>query len=180
MDQKLEKLIKKRDYEQASQLGREAEEYTKETFEKAREENLRERAEESIKGVEFVISETKEMGADVSEAESRLKEMNALCICVPTPLTQAREPDLSYVIRQSEELSRYLQPGQLVVLESTTHPGTTREIVQPILEKSGLKAGRNFYLAYSPERADPGNRKYSIRNTPKVVGGIDATSATWQ
>jgi len=111
-----------------------------------------------------------------TSAQSRLKEVDAICICVPTPLTKTKEPDLSYVTRESEELSRYLQPGQLVVLESTTYPGTTREIVLPILERSGLKAGRDFYLAYSPERVDPGNKKYGIRNTPKVVGGIDSLS----
>jgi len=109
-------------------------------------------------------------------AQSQLKEVDIICICVPTPLTRTREPDLSYVTRESEELSRYLQPGQLVVLESTTYPGTTREVVLPILERSGLRAGRDFYLAYSPERIDPGNKKYSIRNTPKVVGGIDPSS----
>ncbi len=108
--------------------------------------------------------------------QSRLKEVDAVCICVPTPLTRTREPDLSYVTHQSEELSRYLQPGQLVVLESTTYPGTTRQIVLPILERSGLKGGQDFYLAYSPERVDPGNKKYNIRNTPKVVGGIDSES----
>ncbi len=109
-------------------------------------------------------------------AQSRLKEVDAICICVPTPLTRTREPDLSYVTRESEELSRYLQSGQLIVLESTTYPGTTREVVLPILERSGLRVGRDFYLAYSPERVDPGNKKYSIRNTPKVVGGIDSLS----
>ncbi|MFC2017479.1 nucleotide sugar dehydrogenase [Chloroflexota bacterium] len=109
-------------------------------------------------------------------AQSRLEEVDVVCICVPTPLTKTKEPDLLYVTQESEELSRYLQPGQLVVLESTTYPGTTREIVLPILERSGLKAGRDFYLAYSPERIDPGNKKYGIKNTPKVVGGIDSQS----
>lgn len=109
-------------------------------------------------------------------AQSRLKEVDAVCICVPTPLTKTKEPDLSYVTRESEELSRYLQPGQLVVLESTTYPATTREVMLPILERSGLKVGQDFYLAYSPERVDPGNKKYSIKNTPKIVGGIDSVS----
>ncbi len=109
-------------------------------------------------------------------AQNRLKEVGAVCICVPTPLTKTKEPDISYVIQESEELSRYLQPGQLVVLESTTYPGTTRGVMLPILERSGLKVGRDFYLAFSPERVDPGNKKYGIRNTPKVVGGIDSTS----
>ena len=114
------------------------------------------------------------LGATIDQ--SRLKEVDAICICVPTPLTKTREPDLSYIIHESEEISRYLQRGQLVVLESTTYPGTTREVILPILERSGLKGGRDFYLAYSPERVDPGNKKYSIANTPKVVGGIDAQS----
>ncbi|MCL0076039.1 nucleotide sugar dehydrogenase [Dehalococcoidia bacterium] len=108
--------------------------------------------------------------------QSRLNEADVICICVPTPLTRTKEPDLSYVIHESEEISRHLQPGQLVVLESTTYPGTTREVILPILERSGLKAGSGFYLAYSPERVDPGNKKYNIRNTPKIVGGIDSRS----
>ena len=110
--------------------------------------------------------------------QNRLREVDTVCICVPTPLTRTKEPDLSYVIHESEELSKYLQSGQLIVLESTTYPGTTREVILPILERSGLKGGRDFYLAYSPERVDPGNRKYNIRNTPKVVGGIDSLSAS--
>ena len=108
--------------------------------------------------------------------QSRISEVDAICICVPTPLTPDKEPDLSYVTRESEELSEHLQPEQLVVLESTTYPGTTREVVLPILERSGLKAGQDFYLAYSPERIDPGNKKYGISNTPKIVGGIDSQS----
>jgi UDP-N-acetyl-D-glucosamine dehydrogenase len=109
-------------------------------------------------------------------APSRLKEVDAICICVPTPLTKTKEPDLSYITRESEELSRYLQKGQLVILESTTYPGTTKGVMLPILERSGLKVSRDFYLAYSPERVDPGNKKYNIRNTPKIVGGIDEVS----
>jgi UDP-N-acetyl-D-glucosamine dehydrogenase len=108
--------------------------------------------------------------------QSRLKETDAVCICVPTPLTKTKDPDLSYVISESEEIAKYLRPGQLIVLESTTYPGTTREVVLPILERSGLKAGADFYLAFSPERVDPGNKDYSIRNTPKIVGGIDLPS----
>ncbi len=108
--------------------------------------------------------------------QKRLGKVDVTCICVPTPLTKTKEPDLSHVIRESEEISKHLQPGQLVVLESTAYPGTTREVVLPILERSGLKAGLDFYLAYSPERVDPGNRKYNIKNTPKIVGGIDPES----
>jgi UDP-N-acetyl-D-glucosamine dehydrogenase len=108
--------------------------------------------------------------------QGRLKEVDAICVCVPTPLTKTKDPELSYVISESEVVSKYLRKGQLVILESTTYPATTREVMLPILERSGLKAGRDFYLAFSPERIDPGSKNYSIRTTPKVVGGIDAKS----
>ena len=96
----------------------------------------------------------------------------AILICVPTPLTEHREPDLSYLVSAASGLSRVLHEGRLVVVESTTYPGTTRERVAPILEESGLAAGRDFNLAYSPERIDPGRSGDSIRETPKVVGGL--------
>jgi UDP-N-acetyl-D-glucosamine dehydrogenase len=102
--------------------------------------------------------------------------VDAIIICVPTPLTEAREPDLSYIVKTGEMLSQHLRRGQLVVLESTTYPGTTEEVLRPILERSGLKAGEDFFLAYSPEREDPGNLHYSTRTIPKVMGGIDAAS----
>jgi UDP-N-acetyl-D-glucosamine dehydrogenase len=101
---------------------------------------------------------------------------DAIIICVPTPLTDAREPDLSYIVSTGEMIAQGLRPGQLVVLESTTYPGTTEDLLLPILEKSGLKAGEDFYLAFSPEREDPGNASFSTRNIPKVVGGYDETS----
>ena len=101
---------------------------------------------------------------------------DVIIICVPTPLTEAREPDLSYIVNTGKVLARHLRKGQLVILESTTYPGTTEEVLQPILEESGLKAGQDFFLAYSPEREDPGNTYYSTRTIPKVVGGLDATS----
>jgi UDP-N-acetyl-D-glucosamine dehydrogenase len=113
---------------------------------------------------------------EATTEQSRLGEVDAICICVPTPLTKTKEPDLSYVVHESEEIAKHLKSGQLVALESTTYPGTTREVVLPILEKSGLKCGQDFYLAFSPERVDPGNKRYNINNTPKVVGGIDAES----
>ncbi len=97
---------------------------------------------------------------------------NAILICVPTPLTQNREPDLSYVEAAAEGVSRFLRQGQLVVLESTTYPGTTREILLPILERTGLECGVDFHLAMSPERIDPGRTDYTVKNTPKVVGGV--------
>jgi UDP-N-acetyl-D-glucosamine dehydrogenase len=108
--------------------------------------------------------------------QSRLKETDVVCVCVPTPLTKTREPDLSYVIHETQEISKCLWAGQLIILESTTYPGTTREVVLPILEQSGLKGGADFSLAFSPERVDPGNSDYSIGNTPKLVGGIDPRS----
>jgi len=102
---------------------------------------------------------------------ARLSELDAVILCLPTPLTRHREPDLSFVERTAEALAPYLRRGQLIVLESTTYPGTTREIMRPILERSGLRSGRDFFLAYSPEREDPGNPELAIGNIPKVVGG---------
>ena len=101
-----------------------------------------------------------------------LRDVDAIFICVPTPYDAQRAPDLSYIQAASEGIRPRLRPGQLVVLQSTTYPGTTEEIVQPILEQSGLKAGEDFYLAFSPERIDPGNKQWTAYNTPKVVGGL--------
>lgn len=105
-----------------------------------------------------------------------VREADAIDICVPTPLRKTKDPDLSFVVAAAEQVAQHLRAGQLVVLESTTYPGTTEEVVQPILERGGLKAGRDFYLAFSPERVDPGNRQWTTANIPKVVGGIDPTS----
>jgi UDP-N-acetyl-D-glucosamine dehydrogenase len=102
-------------------------------------------------------------------------DVDAIVICVPTPLTEAREPDLSFIVKTGKTLAKHLRPGQLVVLESTTYPGTTEDVLRPVLEKSGLQAGLDFFLAYSPEREDPGNPSYSTRTIPKVVGGLDET-----
>jgi len=107
---------------------------------------------------------------------ARLRKVDAILICVPTPLTKEREPDMSYIVGTTESITPYLQRGQLVVLESTTYPGTTREVMIPILEKSGLRAGKDFHVAFSPEREDPGNPNYSTRSIPKVVGGLDRAS----
>lgn len=101
-----------------------------------------------------------------------LTACDAILICVPTPLTSTREPDLTYLVDAATSLARVLRGGQLVVLESTTYPGTTRERLQPILEESGMKAGEDFFLAFSPERIDPGRTDHTIRTTPKIVGGI--------
>jgi UDP-N-acetyl-D-glucosamine dehydrogenase len=101
-----------------------------------------------------------------------LADCDAVLICVPTPLTRSREPDLTYLIDAASSLARVLKKGHLVVLESTTYPGTTRERLQPVLEESGLAAGRDFNLAFSPERIDPGRTDHTIRTTPKIVGGL--------
>lgn len=101
-----------------------------------------------------------------------LSEADVIVICVPTPLTANREPNISYIIKVTQEVSQRLRPGQLVTLESTTYPGTTTEVMLPILEKSGLKVGEDFFLSYSPERVDPGNKRYTTNNTSKVVGGV--------
>ncbi|MGD9641970.1 MAG: nucleotide sugar dehydrogenase [Elusimicrobiales bacterium] len=103
---------------------------------------------------------------------SLLKKMDAVIICVPTPLRKSKDPDVSYIISSVKEARNYLKRGQLIILESTTYPGTTKELVKPMLEAGGLKAGKDFYLAFSPERVDPGNPKYGVKNTPKVVGGL--------
>jgi UDP-N-acetyl-D-glucosamine dehydrogenase len=108
--------------------------------------------------------------ATTSRAE--LAACDAVIICVPTPLTGSREPDLSYLLDAATVISHVLQPGQLVVLESTTHPGTTRDRLVPILEESGLAAGEDFHVAFSPERIDPGRVDYTVRTTPKLVGGL--------
>ncbi|HEX8303074.1 nucleotide sugar dehydrogenase [Sphingomonas sp.] len=107
----------------------------------------------------------------------RLGEADVVVICVPTPLSRHLEPDLAYVVETTRAIARSLRRGQLVILESTTYPGTTREVMQPILEAGGLRAGRDFYLAYSPEREDPGNVTYSTAKIPKVVGADDPLSA---
>ena len=109
---------------------------------------------------------------DATTDFSRLKEADVILLCVPTPLNQYREPDMSYVISTTETVAHHLREGQLVILESTTYPGTTEEVMIPLLEKhSGLIAGKDFYVAYSPEREDPGNPKFNTAKIPKVVGG---------
>ena len=106
----------------------------------------------------------------------RLSEPDCILICVPTPLTKMREPDMSYVEATARAITRTLRKGQLIVLESTTYPGTTKEIMLPILAGSGLKVGRDFFLAFSPEREDPGRKDYTTKTIPKVVGGYDKAS----
>ena len=107
---------------------------------------------------------------------SQVSQCDAVAICVPTPLSEMREPDVSYIIDATEEIAPHLKPGSLVTLESTTYPGTTDEVVKPILEKAGFTIGDDMYLAFSPERVDPGNPVYQTKNTPKVVGGVGDAS----
>lgn len=113
---------------------------------------------------EGTFSPTAEMG--------RLEEADAILICVPTPLSESRDPDLAFIEATAQEIAKTLRPGQLVVLESTTYPGTTRDVVLPILNKKGLQLESDFFLAYSPEREDPGNANFTARTIPKVVGGM--------
>ncbi len=117
--------------------------------------------------------------ADLFDATSdfaRLVEVDAIIVAVPTPLTQNREPDMRYIVQTSEVIAQHLRANQLVVLESTTYPGTTDELMRGILERGGLRVGEHYFLAYSPEREDPGNRQFNTKTIPKVVGGVDADS----
>ena len=123
-----------------------------------------------------VVREMAAKGFEATTDFGRLGEPDAVLICVPTPLSEARDPDLAYVEASARAVAKALRPGQLVVLESTTYPGTTRDVVLPILSASGLKPGGDFLLAYSPEREDPGNPDFSAPTIPKVVGGIDDAS----
>ncbi len=106
--------------------------------------------------------------------ETRLAEMDAVSIAVPTPLAKTRDPDMTYVLAATDAIARHARAGLLIVLESTTYPGTTRELMQPKLEAAGLKVGEDVFLAFSPERVDPGNAKWNTKNTPKVAGGVTA------
>lgn len=103
---------------------------------------------------------------------SVIDSCDAVCVCVPTPLRKSQDPDISYIVAALDEIAAHLHPGLLVVLESTTYPGTTEELMLPRLAESGLVVGQDFFLAFSPERVDPGNREFTTRNTPKVIGGI--------
>ncbi len=131
--------------------------------------------------IKHISSEDVQSWSDKGQFEatadlSQMAEADALLICVPTPLNDSRDPDLKYVESTARAIAKVLRPGQLVVLESTTYPTTTRDVVLPILAKTGLKPGEDFFLAYSPEREDPGNQDYSASRIPKVVGGLDPAS----
>jgi UDP-N-acetyl-D-glucosamine dehydrogenase len=142
----------------------------------------RTRVESINSGISYIPDvTTEELGSLVSGKKLKatqslavIDRLDALSICVPTPLRKTKEPDLSYVVASAEAIRNHIKPGQLIILESTTYPGSTREVVLPILEKSGLRAGKDFFLAFSPERIDPGNQKYNTRNIPKIVGGVSA------
>jgi len=121
---------------------------------------------------EAVARAVKEGRFEATADLSRLREPDLISICVPTPLSKTKDPDVSFVLAATESVKRTLRRGQAVVLESTTYPGTTRELMLPALESTGLKVGEDFFLAFSPERVDPGNPTWHTRNTPKVVGGI--------
>jgi UDP-N-acetyl-D-glucosamine dehydrogenase len=122
------------------------------------------------------VSTMQANGFEATTRFERLSEADAIIICVPTPLTESRDPDLGYVIASTRAIAGSLRPGQLVVLESTTYPGTTRDVVLPILEAGGLRVGTDFFLAFSPEREDPGNPTFSAPTIPKVVGGLEPAS----
>ena len=119
-----------------------------------------------------VLALTQAGTLDATADFSIVKELDTINICVPTPLRKTKDPDMSYIVSAVEAIARHLHPGMLIVLESTTYPGTTDEVVQPILEATGLKAGVDFFIAFSPERVDPGNPTFQTHNVPKVVGGL--------
>jgi UDP-N-acetyl-D-glucosamine dehydrogenase len=114
---------------------------------------------------------------DATDDFAVVRELDTVNICVPTPLRKTKDPDMSYIVSAAESIAKHLRPGVLICLESTTYPGTTDEVVQPLLEATGLKAGVDFFLAFSPERVDPGNPTFHTKNVPKVVGGLTADCA---
>ena len=119
--------------------------------------------------------EAKRLGATTDFA--LLKEQDVIIICVPTPLRKTKDPDVSYILAASEKIQACLRPGQLILLESTTYPGTTDEVLKPMFDATGLKLDEDYFLAFSPERVDPGNEKFNTKNITKVVGGVSETSA---
>ena len=124
-----------------------------------------------------MVSQMKSAGRFEATAEmARLKEADAIIVCVPTPLGKHLEPDMAFIENASDDIANSIRPGQLIVLESSTYPGTTREIMLPRFEKRGLTCGRDFFLAFSPEREDPGRKDHNTQTIPKLVGGIDAES----
>jgi UDP-N-acetyl-D-glucosamine dehydrogenase len=155
-------------------------EMAKEGFQVVGIDISREKVDSVNAGISYVLDVPNETLLDLVAKErikatqslAAVENLDTVSICVPTPLRKTKEPDLSYIVAAVEAVHNHLRRGQLIILESTTYPGTTREVVLPMLEASGLKAGRDFFLAYSPERVDPGNRSFNTRNIPKVIGGI--------
>jgi len=151
-------------------------------------DNNKERVDNLLKGNSYITDISSESIKIATRSKrffptiekSILKESDIIIICVPTPLRKRKIPNISYIIKASRTIARHLRPLQLIILESTTYPGTTRDVVLPILEKRGLKEGKDFFLAFSPERIDPGNNKYTFAKIPKIVGGIskEATELT--
>jgi UDP-N-acetyl-D-glucosamine dehydrogenase len=136
-----------------------------------------ERGESYIRHIpDATIRQMRENRFEATVDFERLDEPDVIIICVPTPLTDAREPDLTYIVNSTRAIAERLRPGQLVVLESTTYPGTTRDVVLPVLAATGLEGGVDFFLAFSPEREDPGNPQFSAPSIPKVVGGLEPAS----
>lgn len=123
-----------------------------------------------------IIDLNKSNKFEASYNPSILQQANIILICVPTPLTKNREPDMSYVLKTANTISKIIRPGQLIILESTTYPGTTKELLKPILETTGLKVGKEIFLGYAPEREDPGNKRFTATNIPKIVGADDEFS----
>jgi len=130
------------------------------------------KVEKINRGVSYIEGAPLSQPIRASTDASLLEEAEVAVVCVPTPLSKTRDPDLSLLLETARTIAQHLHPAQLVVLESTTYPGTTRELLLPPLEEKGLRVGRDFFLAYSPERIDPGNKKFDLMNTPKVVAGI--------
>jgi len=123
------------------------------------------------------IASTRKAGTFLPTTDfSVIKALDAVIVCVPTPIDKAKAPDVSFIRSAVESIAKYVKRGQVIVLESTTYPGTTEEVMLPVLEATGLKEGRDFYLAFSPERIDPGNKTYTVENTAKIVGGMSAVS----
>ncbi|MGE4357074.1 MAG: nucleotide sugar dehydrogenase [Candidatus Omnitrophota bacterium] len=159
-------------------------EFAKEGFEVTGLEVDEEKVKKVNRGVSYILDvSSKELKTQIKEKRLRatsreevLRKVDIIIICVPTPLRKTKEPDISYIIEATEKISRHLQKGQIIIVESTTYPGTTDELILPILEKTGLKAGKDIFLAFSPERIDPGNTQFNTRNIPKVVGGINPES----
>src|SRR4051812_40779668 len=127
-------------------------------------------------GVEFLKGMISTGRFDATADAGRMGECDVLISCVPTPLGEHLEPDLTYIENTTDDIARTLRAGQLIILESSTYPGTTRQVMVPRLEKGGLKSGRDFFVAYSPEREDPGNKGHNTQTIPKLVGGIDKQS----